>query len=77
MTIDEAIRARHAVRACTDRKIDDDILEKLLMVTALGYGETNGVQHMLKAADQVSDISADSPEWFKKARNVGCLRLLP
>ncbi|MGN0696265.1 MAG: nitroreductase family protein [Oscillospiraceae bacterium] len=162
MTIDEAIRARHAVRAYTDKKLDGDILdklkervaecnsdsglhiqlvsgepkafdsfmarygkfsgvenyialigkkspdleekcgyygeklaiyaktlgldscwaamsyskvdgaydiaagEKLLMVISLGYGKTQGVQHKSKPAQQVSNISADSPEWFGK-----------
>lgn len=40
--------------------------EKLLMVISLGYGETQGVQHKSKAAEQVSNISAGSPEWFRR-----------
>ncbi|MGN1417205.1 MAG: nitroreductase family protein [Oscillospiraceae bacterium] len=40
--------------------------EKLLMVISLGYGKTQGVQHKSRSAEQVSNISADSPEWFKK-----------
>ncbi|MGN0692431.1 MAG: nitroreductase family protein [Oscillospiraceae bacterium] len=40
--------------------------EKLLMVISLGYGKTQGVPHKSKSAEQVSNISADSPEWFKK-----------
>lgn len=40
--------------------------EKLLMVISLGYGKTQGVQHKSKPAEQVSNISSDSPEWFRK-----------
>lgn len=40
--------------------------EKLLMVISLGYGATQGVQHKSKAAEQVSNIDRDSPEWFRK-----------
>lgn len=40
--------------------------EKLLMVISLGYGKTQGVRHKSKPAEQVSNISADSPEWFRK-----------
>ena len=39
--------------------------EKLLMVISLGYGETQGVQHRSKTAEQVSNIDKDSPEWFR------------
>lgn len=43
-----------------------DAGEKLLMVISLGYGETQGVPHSSKTAEQVSNIGADSPEWFRK-----------
>ena len=43
-----------------------DAGEKLLMVISLGYGKTQGVQHKSKPAEQVSNISPDSPEWFRK-----------
>ena len=39
--------------------------EKLLMVLSLGYGATQGVAHKSKAAEKVSNITADSPKWFK------------
>lgn len=39
--------------------------EKLLMVISLGYGETQGIQHKSKLAEQVSNISSNSPEWFR------------
>lgn len=47
--------------------------EKLLMVISLGYGSTQGVQHKSKSAEQVSNISADSPEWFRKGVEYGLL----
>lgn len=40
--------------------------EKLTVVISLGYGETQGVAHKSKSIGSVSNISADSPEWFKK-----------
>lgn len=39
--------------------------EKLYMVIALGYGETQGAAHKLKAAEGVSNLDANSPEWFR------------
>ncbi|MBR4828731.1 MAG: nitroreductase [Muribaculaceae bacterium] len=33
---------------------------------AIGYGETQGVSHKIKRIDQVSNVSDDSPEWFKR-----------
>ena len=40
--------------------------EKLSVVIAVGYGKTNGVAHKSKPAESVSNISADSPDWFRK-----------
>lgn len=40
--------------------------EKLSVVIAIGYGAVEGVAHKPKAAQEVSNIGADSPEWFKK-----------
>lgn len=40
--------------------------EKILMVIALGYGETQGIPHRSKTMEQVSNVSAGSPKWFKK-----------
>lgn len=40
--------------------------EKLTVVIALGYGKTQGVTHTSKAITAVSNVCADSPEWFKK-----------
>ncbi|MGN0467272.1 MAG: nitroreductase family protein [Acutalibacteraceae bacterium] len=39
--------------------------EKLTVVIALGYGQTNGTVHKSKTADAVSNLAASSPEWFK------------
>ena len=33
---------------------------------SIGYGETQGVVHKIKRIDQVSNVGADMPEWFKK-----------
>lgn len=40
--------------------------EKLLMVLALGYGETGGVLHKSKPIDKLSFVNGDMPDWFKK-----------
>lgn len=32
---------------------------------AVGYGETQGVSHKVKAVEQVSNVSDFTPEWFK------------
>lgn len=40
--------------------------EKLLMVLALGYGETGGVSHKTKSIEKLSSVNGDMPEWFKK-----------
>ena len=39
--------------------------EKLHVVIACGYGETQGKPHKSKSAQEVSNISENSPEWFK------------
>lgn len=39
--------------------------EKLTVVISLGYGKTQGVAHTVKTAEEVSNIGADSPEWFR------------
>lgn len=38
--------------------------ETLCMVIALGYGQTQGVQHRSRPAADVADIPADAPDWF-------------
>lgn len=39
--------------------------EKIYCTIALGYGETSGTPHKSKTIDQVSNISDNTPEWFK------------
>ena len=39
--------------------------EKLLLVISVGYGETQGVARKSKKPEAVSNISEESPEWFK------------
>lgn len=40
--------------------------EKIACYIAIGYGETQGVKHKIKRIDQVSNVSDDSPEWFRR-----------
>lgn len=42
-----------------------DAGEKLTVVIALGYGKTQGTAHKSKSADQVSNISAQTPQWME------------
>lgn len=39
--------------------------EKLHVVIALGYGENQGKPHKSKEASAVSNLTADSPKWFR------------
>lgn len=39
--------------------------EKVLFCIAIGYGAEEGRTHKIKRPDQVSNISLESPEWFK------------
>lgn len=40
--------------------------EKIVLCVAIGYGEADGYRsHKVKRPDQVSNINAESPEWFK------------
>lgn len=40
--------------------------EKEVIIIALGYGKTNGGPRKSKSASDVSNLSADSPVWFKR-----------
>ena len=40
--------------------------EKEVIVIALGYGKTQGIEHKSKKLSDVSNISADAPVWFKR-----------
>ena len=39
--------------------------EKRYLVVALGYGETNGVDHKVKVLTDISDFKAGDPDWYK------------
>ena len=43
-----------------------DESEKIACYIAIGYGETQGVGHKIKTAEQVSNASDITPSWFKK-----------
>lgn len=47
--------------------------EKLCVVIAIGYGATQGMQHKSKAAQEVTQVSGDMPEWFKKGVDAALL----
>ena len=55
--------------ALTYKKIPDAFQigpgDKLTVVIALGYGQTQGEPHKSKPADKVSNLSASSPAWFR------------
>ena len=40
--------------------------EKLCIVIALGYGETQGVAHRSKAFEKAARVEGAVPDWFKK-----------
>ncbi len=40
--------------------------EKVACYIALGYGETQGVDHKIKTVEQVSNASDATPSWFRK-----------
>ena len=40
--------------------------EKIACYIAIGYGETQGVGHKIKAVEQVSNASDATPSWFRK-----------
>lgn len=40
--------------------------ERFTVVISIGYGRNRGLKRRSKTAEQVSNISASSPEWFKK-----------
>lgn len=39
--------------------------EKLAIVIAIGYGKTQGVQHKSRDISKVSNLTPDSPAWFR------------
>ncbi|MGN0190405.1 MAG: nitroreductase family protein [Candidatus Cryptobacteroides sp.] len=40
--------------------------EKIACYIALGYGQTQGVAHKSKPLEELSNLDANSPEWFRK-----------
>lgn len=40
--------------------------EKLCIVIALGYGETQGLPHKSKSMEEVVQLNGPAPEWFQK-----------
>lgn len=40
--------------------------EKISCYISIGYGETPGTGHKIKTPEQVSNIGADTPEWFNR-----------
>ena len=40
--------------------------EKLYIVIALGYGETQGLPHKSKSMEEVTQLDRPAPEWFQK-----------
>ncbi len=49
--------------------------EKLLMVIAVGYGETSGVPHKVKSIEELCRINGPEPEWFR--RGMEAVQLAP
>lgn len=47
--------------------------EKLYIVIALGYGETQGVAHTSKAISDVAKTEGEMPEWFRKGMEAALL----
>lgn len=47
--------------------------EKLTVVIALGYGETQGLLHQSKDAKDVSNLDSSSPTWFKNGISAALL----
>ncbi|MDR1470322.1 MAG: hypothetical protein LBT00_13645 [Spirochaetaceae bacterium] len=49
--------------------------EKLLLVIAIGFGETNGVSHKTKPVEALCSVNGTMPDWFRKG--VEAARLAP
>ena len=49
--------------------------EKLVIVIALGYGATQGVQHKLRSVEELCSLKGTEPEWF--LRGMEAVRLAP
>lgn len=40
--------------------------EKLVLVIAIGYGETQGTPHKSRSLEKIADTKVDTPDWFRK-----------
>lgn len=49
--------------------------EKLVCVLALGYGETQGIEHKSKTMEQLCNVEGETPDWFRKGMK--CAMLAP
>ena len=47
--------------------------EKLLCIIAIGYGETQGTQHINCSIDKLCDFRGDMPPWFMKGMDYAML----
>lgn len=47
--------------------------EKMVCVLALGYGNTNGIQHKSKQIEAVCNLTNNTPEWFKNGVELALL----
>lgn len=47
--------------------------EKLYVVIALGYGETQGIAHKSKDINQLCDVSGKMPDWFRSGMTAAML----
>lgn len=47
--------------------------EKLVLVIAIGYGETQGTQHRSKSLGNVVETEAGMPDWFRKGAEAALL----
>lgn len=59
----------------THGKVDAEIIdgEKYVIMIALGYGANQGFQHKSKPLTKISNITEDSPDWFKKGMEAAVL----
>ena len=47
--------------------------EKLCVVIALGYGETQGVAHKSKSLQQITTVRGEMPHWFENGLRAALL----
>lgn len=47
--------------------------EKLVVVISIGYGKNKGKNHKSKTIEEVSNVSTNTPEWFKNGVELALL----